>query len=77
MSSALKSREGLKFEKDFTAASNRLLAHLRDKPECRELLPELGMEPARPSTVEHLEGAPDSPDGDGAPSSQGRGDAFE
>lgn len=72
-----RSREGLKFEKDFTAASNRLLAHLRDKPECRELLPELGMEPARPSTVEHLEGAPDSPDGDGAPSSQGRGDAFE
>ncbi len=38
---ANRTREGLKFEKDFLDCSNLLVAHLRGKPECRELMAEL------------------------------------
>ncbi|MDC3957505.1 serine/threonine protein kinase [Polyangium jinanense] len=36
-----RTREGLAFEKAFSDASNLLLAHLRNKPECRDLVAEL------------------------------------
>ena len=36
-----RAREGLKFEKAFLEASNVLMAHLKGKPECRELMNEL------------------------------------
>jgi serine/threonine-protein kinase len=38
---AVRSREGLAFEKAFTDQSNILVAHLRSKPECRDLMNEL------------------------------------
>lgn len=38
---AARTREGLKFEKAFADASSALIAHLRGKPECRELMGEL------------------------------------
>jgi eukaryotic-like serine/threonine-protein kinase len=36
-----RTREGLKFEKTFADSSSALIAHLRGKPECRELMGEL------------------------------------
>jgi serine/threonine-protein kinase len=36
-----RTREGLGFEKAFSEASNLLLGHLRNKPECRDLVSEL------------------------------------
>lgn len=42
---AARSREGLSFEKQFTDASNVLIANMRGRPEVRDLLVELG-EPA-------------------------------
>ena len=36
-----RTREGLAFEKSFSDLSNSLLAHLRNKPECRDLVAEL------------------------------------
>lgn len=38
---AERTREGLRFEKAFRDVSDKLLGNLRDKPECRDLLPEL------------------------------------
>jgi hypothetical protein len=38
---AARTREGLQFEKSFSEASNALLGHLRNKPECRDLVAEL------------------------------------
>jgi serine/threonine-protein kinase len=38
---AQRTREGLGFEKSFSDASNLLLQHLRNKPECRDLVAEL------------------------------------
>jgi serine/threonine-protein kinase len=38
---AARTREGLAFEKSFSEASNLLLGHLRNKPECRDLVAEL------------------------------------
>src|SRR6185437_2375317 len=38
---ALRTREGLGFEKAFSEGSNMLLGHLRNKPECRDLVSEL------------------------------------
>jgi serine/threonine-protein kinase len=38
---ALRTREGITFEKAFTEGSNVLLAHVRGKPECRDLVSEL------------------------------------
>ena len=38
---AVRTREGLGFEKGFSEVSNLLLAHLRGKPECRDLMTEL------------------------------------
>jgi serine/threonine-protein kinase len=38
---AARAREGLKYEKTFSDASNVLMAHLKGKPECRELMNEL------------------------------------
>jgi serine/threonine-protein kinase len=66
---AERTREGLKYEKDFTSACDRLLAHLRDKPECGDLLPDLGME-QRPVSQGVLDNGPESQSGDSLPSSQ-------
>jgi serine/threonine-protein kinase len=38
---ALRTREGVGFEKAFSEGSNMLLSHLRGKPECRDLVSEL------------------------------------
>ena len=38
---AVRTREGLNFEKSFSEGSNGLLNHLRAKPECRDLITEL------------------------------------
>ncbi|MFO7179329.1 MAG: protein kinase [Pseudomonadota bacterium] len=38
---ALRTREGLKYEKSFVDNSQILIAHLRGKPECRDLMSEL------------------------------------
>src|SRR5262252_8557856 len=38
---AARTREGLTFEKGFTEVTNLLMAHLKGKPECRELLNEI------------------------------------
>ncbi|WP_437532528.1 protein kinase [Sorangium sp. So ce726] len=38
---AARTREGLAYEKSFSEASNLLLSHLRNKPECRDLVAEL------------------------------------
>src|SRR5262249_56469923 len=38
---AARTREGLTFEKQFTEVSRTLIAHLKGKPECRDLLLEL------------------------------------
>jgi serine/threonine-protein kinase len=38
---AMRTREGVGFEKAFTDGSNLLLGHLRGKPECRDLISEL------------------------------------
>ena len=38
---ALRTREGLGFEKAFSEGSHMLLGHLRNKPECRDLVSEL------------------------------------
>ncbi len=38
---ANRTREGLVFEKSFSEASNLLLQHVRNKPECRDLIAEL------------------------------------
>ncbi len=38
---AMRTREGLGFEKAFSEGSNLLLGHLRNKPECRDLVSEL------------------------------------
>ncbi len=38
---ATRTREGLQFEKGFTDVSTTLVAHLKGKPECRDLLAEL------------------------------------
>ncbi len=71
-----RSREGLKFEKDFTAASNRLVAHLRDKPECRDLWSELGVDPPRPPLPEQADGGLDPNPADDVPSSLREPDPF-
>ncbi len=41
---ATRVREALGYEKAFSEASATLIAHLKDKPECRELLEEIGKE---------------------------------
>jgi serine/threonine-protein kinase len=38
---AMRTREGVAFEKAFSEQSNLLLGHLRGKPECRDLVSEL------------------------------------
>jgi eukaryotic-like serine/threonine-protein kinase len=38
---AMRTREGIVFEKSFSEGSSTLLAHLRTKPECRDLVSEL------------------------------------
>jgi serine/threonine-protein kinase len=38
---AARSREGLRFEKNFLDSSNLLIVHLKGKPECRDLMNEL------------------------------------
>jgi len=48
---AARTREGLQFEKAFSEASNTLLGHLRNKPECRDLVNELLATNAAPSEI--------------------------
>jgi serine/threonine-protein kinase len=38
---AQRTREGLTYEKSFSEITNSLLAHVRNKPECRDLVTEL------------------------------------
>ena len=45
---AVRTREGLQFEKAFSEVSNLLLGHLRGKPECRDLVTELLNAPSSP-----------------------------
>jgi serine/threonine-protein kinase len=45
---AARTREGLAFEKAFNEVSNVLLGHLRNKPECRDLVTELLNPPSSP-----------------------------
>jgi serine/threonine protein kinase len=45
---AARTREGLAFEKAFNEVSNILLGHLRNKPECRDLVTELLNPPSSP-----------------------------
>ncbi len=65
---AERSREALRFEKAFAEVSDKLLRNLRDKPECRDLLPKI---------LEPNQDAPDSTDGSAmsrqGPDSRGRG----
>jgi eukaryotic-like serine/threonine-protein kinase len=42
---AERTREGLRFEKAFHEVSSKLLRELKDRPECRDLIPDLMMEP--------------------------------
>jgi serine/threonine-protein kinase len=49
---AQRTREGLGFEKAFSDASNALLSHLRNKPECRDLVTELLNASSTPTTTE-------------------------
>jgi hypothetical protein len=63
----LRTREGLSFEKSFAEACNGLLAHLRGKPECRDLMTQImaqppivaepGMPAPPPSSAHHGAGA--------------------
>ncbi len=54
---AERTREGLKYERGFRTACNTLLENLRDKPECRDLLPDLL------ESGDNYQNAPDSSDG--------------
>ena len=47
-----RTREGLEFEKAFAAASSHLMRALRDKPECRDLIPELMKQAPLPDSPE-------------------------
>jgi eukaryotic-like serine/threonine-protein kinase len=72
---AERTREGLRFEKAFHEVTGKLLRDLRDKPECRDLLPELleknnaAYTPAEatdaPYSRQSAEGEPDSSRGTG------------
>jgi chromosome segregation ATPase len=68
-----RTREGLRFEKAFADATERLLQDLRNKPECRDLMPDL-LDPAGSGPDSHSRRGPKSRDGangnggDGAPS---------
>jgi serine/threonine-protein kinase len=50
---AARAREGLKFEKIFLDASALLIAHLKGRPECRDLMNEIMAPPPEdgPSTT--------------------------
>ena len=52
---AERTREGLRFEKAFNEVQSKLVRDLRDKPECRDLLPQL-MEPWGPTAEPGEEG---------------------
>lgn len=61
-----RTREGLEFEKAFHSVCGKLLDHLRDKPECRDLVPEIMNDkwnngPQSSETAGHSQrGVPDS-----------------
>ncbi len=59
---AERAREALNFERDFHNACTTLLAHLRDKPECRDLLPELMAALQMPPTASQSGEGPASED---------------
>ncbi|MFT3768549.1 MAG: hypothetical protein QM820_24140 [Minicystis sp.] len=60
-----RTREGLGFEKAFSEASNLLLGHLRNKPECRDLVSELlnasGSGQSGPNSMSAGDGEPKLP----------------
>lgn len=59
---AARAREGLGYEKQFSDVTNVLLAHLRNKPECRDLMAEFLNAPGAPQAPESLESkAPQAP----------------
>ncbi|MBW2458081.1 MAG: protein kinase, partial [Deltaproteobacteria bacterium] len=63
---AERSREALRFEKAFTEVSDKLLRNLRDKPECRDLMPKLlGPNPAPPDSTDGSATSQQGPDSRG------------
>jgi serine/threonine-protein kinase len=54
---AERTREGLRFEKAFNEVQSKLVRDLRDKPECRDLLPQL-LEPWAPTGEPSTEEGP-------------------
>jgi serine/threonine-protein kinase len=59
---AIRTREGLRFEKDFTEAFSLLLNHLKGKPECRDLMNELTQSGDQDGAGQQTSGPARSPD---------------
>jgi chromosome segregation ATPase len=59
---AIRTREGLRFEKDFTEAFSLLLGHLKGKPECRDLMNELTQPGDQDGAGQQTSGPARSPD---------------
>ncbi len=61
---AERTREGLELERNFSQLSSRLLRNLRDKPECRDVIPELMRDPTTETATDSVphsrRGGPDS-----------------
>ncbi|MBL9022590.1 MAG: protein kinase [Myxococcales bacterium] len=57
---AIRTREGLTFEKAFSEASQLLLSHLRNRPECRDLVTQLMNAGAAGTGAATTESSPDS-----------------
>ncbi len=60
---AVRSREGLKFEKSFLDSSQALTRHLKGKPECRDLMAELLAMSGTEAETTSLSPSPGSPGG--------------
>jgi serine/threonine-protein kinase len=54
---AMRTREGLGFEKAFSEVSSALLGHLKAKPEARDLLQELMENMHGPAAIAHQKGS--------------------
>ena len=59
---AIRTREGLRFEKDFTEAFALLSNHLKGKPECRDLMNELTQSGDQEGAAPQTSGPARSPD---------------
>jgi len=62
---ALRTREGLKFEKTFLDSFSVLTGHLKGRPECRDLMNELNSGSGEPSENGNPNGNGDNPPGPG------------